>query len=347
MSSKGHRPTAEKIRIFRSLFSGLSEVYGTYDPSSGRSMQVKAPVTDQVILAHLTGRRPYGVYLLVNDRTQAIAADFDTKDPSPAKEFVSRTSAYGIPAYIERSKSKGHHAWIFFQEESVLALKARKVVTHILREADQAQTEVFPKQDRLDTTVQYGNFINAPLFGTLVPHGKTVFVHPETLDPYPDQWTLLESVHRVSETALDSIIQTNKINTATAEPAPSPNFSSESKGSFGLPPCAQKILRDGVTQYQRVSCFRLAVHLKRIGLPYDTAIAVLKTWALKNRPQDGKTIIEESEILSQTSYAYERTYSGCGCTSLAIQPFCDPHCRINQVRTGRAAMSARNDKAGP
>jgi hypothetical protein len=337
MLNKDPRPTAEKIRIFRSLFSGLDEVYGTYDLHSGRSMQVKAAVTEEVILAHLSGRRPYGVYLLMNDRTRAIAADFDTKDPFPAKEFVSRATGYEIPAYIECSKSKGYHAWIFFQEEGVQALKARKVVSHILGEVDHPQTEIFPKQDRLDNTVQYGNFINAPLFGTLVPLGKTVFVHPETLEPYADQWSLLESVHRVSETVLDTIIETNRLDTVTIEQAPLPSPSSENKGTFGLPPCARKILRDGVTRYQRVSCFRLAIHLKRIGLPYDTAIAVLKTWALKNRPQDGKSIIEETEIISQTSCAYECSYSGCGCSSLAIQPFCDPRCPVKQWEKERNA----------
>ena len=31
----------EKIRLFQSFFSGLSHVYGTYDPASGRTWQVK------------------------------------------------------------------------------------------------------------------------------------------------------------------------------------------------------------------------------------------------------------------------------------------------------------------
>jgi len=60
---------------------------------------------------------------------------------------------------------------------------------------------------------------------------------------------------------------------------------------FGLPPCARKILAEGVSAYQRVSCFRLAVHLKRNGIPYDLVVAVLKAWAKKNRPADGKGVI--------------------------------------------------------
>jgi hypothetical protein len=92
------------------------------------------------------------------------------------------------------------------------------------------------------------------------------------------------------------------------------------------------MLRNGVSQYQRVSCFRLAVHLRRLGLPFDVAVAALKTWALKNRPANGKGVIRDPEILSQTSYAYEHSYVGYGCESAAIKPFCDSSCSAKQWR---------------
>ena len=81
------------VALFRSLFSGLSHVYGTYDPRTGRVFQVKEPVTDDVIGAHLNGNRPYGVYLLVKDRTRAVGADFDEDDLWAPKEFVAAARA--------------------------------------------------------------------------------------------------------------------------------------------------------------------------------------------------------------------------------------------------------------
>ena len=66
------RDNHHKVRLFRRFFSGLRHVYGTYDPGTGRSWQVKAEVTDQVILEHLTGRRSYGVYLLTDDADRTI-----------------------------------------------------------------------------------------------------------------------------------------------------------------------------------------------------------------------------------------------------------------------------------
>jgi hypothetical protein len=65
------------------------------------------------MLNHLLGRKPYGVYLLTDDVTRAIVADFDLEEPEPAAHFARQADHYGIQAYIERSKRKGWHAWIF------------------------------------------------------------------------------------------------------------------------------------------------------------------------------------------------------------------------------------------
>ena len=71
------RKTADKIDLFRRTFRGRTDVYGTYDLRTGRVRQVKKSVTRDVILAHLRGEAPYGVYLLIDDRTHAVVADFD------------------------------------------------------------------------------------------------------------------------------------------------------------------------------------------------------------------------------------------------------------------------------
>ena len=257
--------TVKDVKMYKSLFSGRTDVYGTYDPRSGQSWTVKAPVTDTVILDHLTGRKPYGVFLLVKNKIRAIAVDFDTHDRLPPYNFVKQAEHYDLEAYIETSKSKGHHVWMFFDEKGVLAFKARLVVRNILDDIEQPDTEVFPKQDELDSHVRYGNWINAPLFGRLAPKGKTVFVDYKTFKPFPNQWDFLEFIERHDESVLDEIIETNNL---SAEPEDKPqthNTPTQELNSYSLPPCARIILKDGVSQYQRVSCFRLAVHLKMTG----------------------------------------------------------------------------------
>jgi hypothetical protein len=276
---------------------------------------------------------------LIKDRTRAIAIDFDSENRLTVVEFVAKAQGYGISAYIERSKSKGYHAWIFFEEQGVLAAKARLVLHHVLSEIGEPAAEIFPKHDALDSNVQYGNFINAPLFGPLVRQGKTVFVDLMSFSPYPDQWALLESVHRLNESILDDLIEMNDLSSAPTYGDLSPNPGTGSSRR-GLPICAQKMLRNGVSQYQRISCFRLAVNLKKLGLPFDMAVAALKTWALKNRPTNGKGIIQDSEIVSQTSYAYNKPYAGYGCDSEAMKPYCEPSCPVNQWRKNHVTISS-------
>ena len=256
MADKYKINTYQMVNIFRSLFSGHPDAYGTYDLATGRARVEKARVTDNVIRAHLSGKQPYGVFLLVKDRTRAIAVDFDTKNRMPPADFVFRSKHYGISAYIERSKSKGYHCWIFFDELGALARKARLVVNHILEDIEEPDVEVFPKQDALDANVRFGNFINAPLFGRLAAKGKTVFIDPKTFKPYPDQWEVLGSVNRASESTLDEIIDLNNLSIPPSYHFTSCGSEKGNKGRFNLPPCARKILHDGVSQYQRVSCFR-------------------------------------------------------------------------------------------
>jgi len=253
--------------------------------------------------------------------------------------YVAGARHYAMSAYIERSKSKGYHAWIFF-EKPVSAYKARLVAKKILDDIGKPQTEIFPKQDVLTDGVLYGNFINAPLFGALVPKGRTVFVDQD--DPsavYPDQWQLLETVRGVPELRLDAIIESCKLEeqgTVGKESQSANHAESNSDVSpFGLPPCARRMLAEGVSSFQRVSCFRLAVQLKRNGMPYDLALITLKAWAQKNQPQENKRIITDEEIEYQTRCAFENTYRSIGCESPAVDTYCDRSCPLYAYTKGK------------
>ncbi len=339
------RTTREKVEIFRACFAGLPDVYGTYDLRTDQVRQVKQPVSHDVILRHLQGRQPYGVYLLVGDQTRAVAGDFDEEDTFPPLEFVRQAGQYGIKAYVERSKCKGWHAWIFTELPGVSAVKARLLVKAILDDIGKPSTEIFPKQDRLNGPTSYGNFINAPLFGGLVPKGRTVFVDPDDgFRPYPDQWDFLKSIQRVPESLLDDIIEINSLislgnDSTDSKPAPVPR---DGNFTFGLPPCAQAMLTEGVAEHQRVACFRLALHLKKAGFPQDIAIVALQAWAEKNRPKNDKRIITDAEILEQTRCAYTKNYHGCGCEEAAIMPYCNPDCPLKCNANVKSSREVRN-----
>ena len=336
------RSTAEKIKIFKSPFMGLREVYGTYDTRTGRVRQVKEPVTDEVIRAHLTGKQSYGVYLLTGDKTGALAVDFDEDELCLPVAFVAGARRYDMSAYIERSKSKGYHVWIFFEQGGVLAAKARLVARKILADMGKPATEVFPKQDALVDGISYGNFVHAPLFGAIVPKERSVFADPaEPTKVYPDQWELLERVQRVPEVRLDAIIRSCNLmpeRRTGHKQQSNPRSESDDKTSpFGLPPCARRMLAEGVTSHQRVSCFRLAVHLKRNGMPYDLAVVTLKAWARKNQPANGKRIITDTEITYQAKYAFENSYRSFGCEDPTIAAYCDNNCPLYPYTVGKTS----------
>ena len=190
----------------------------------------------------------------------------------------------------------------------------------------------------LDEHTSYGNFINAPLFGALVPRGRTVFVHPaKPRQPYPDQWELLSGVQRIEEAKLDGVIRSCDLAQPgrpeqVCDAAGSSNGADELMKSFGLPPCAQRMLAEGVRELQRVSCFRLAVDLKRAGIPFDLAVTLLQAWTRKNRPQNGKRILTGKEVQEQAEDAYEKPYRSCGCNDPAVTPYCDQRCPLHAAR---------------
>jgi len=314
--------TKKHIELFQSLFYGQTNIYGTYNPKSGKSWQVKQPVTDEVINKHLEGIQPFGVYLLTKDKTSSVVADFDDPNGNPPRDLYIIAKHCGLNLYIEISKSKGYHSWIFF-EEPVPAYKARLVMKYMLNEIEMFDIEIFPKQNTLNHSL-FGNFINTPLFGKSINQDKTVFIDIEKgLHPYKNQWELLSNIRRANESILNEIIETNELK----KPTPQKSTLKNNNFSYGLLPCAKKMLQ-GVTTNQRVIAFRLAIHLKKLGFPYQTTIDAIKTWSLKNKPKNSKNRIRYEEIESQVQSAYEHQYNSYGCNDSIITPYCDLSCPI-------------------
>lgn len=335
------RSTMEKLSLFRRCFIGRKDVYGTYDPATGRVRQVKGPVTDAVLKDHLRGKTPYGFYMLMGDRTTVAVADFDDGSTLPPLEFINIARQLGLPVYLERSKSKGYHVWMFGGETGVLARAVRLTFSAILRQVGQPDVEIFPKQDRIDST-SYGNFINAPFFYHSVLEQRTVFLD-DRLEPYPDQWEFLSTAQLVSPDTLDQALR--QVGAAALSPDVHEKQGGSSNGrptvlsTFGLRPCAQRMLREGVTANQRVACFRLAIQLRKAGLPEDCAYVSLEKWAARNHPHDGRTVLNPDEIKAQVKSAYgAKQYHGCGCQTEVMRLFCDPDCSL---RTGRKSDQAR------
>ena len=242
----------EKIKLFQSLFKGREDVFARrwysdtskksgYQPVCKREWDREfcdkrkykcsecpnrqfASLTDEYVYNHLAGkddlgRDVVGVYPIMGDNTcNFLCTDFDDKScehgyQTDVLAFVFVCKEWGIPCYIERSRSgNGAHVWIFF-EAPIAATKARNLGKTILSEAMNKDARIsfnsydrfFPNQDTLPEG-GFGNLVALPLQGKARRNGNSIFVDEE-FQPYTDQWELLLNVLKIDESKITSIIQ--------------------------------------------------------------------------------------------------------------------------------------------
>jgi hypothetical protein len=172
------------------LFSGFDLAYGTDE--GGCRWQ---PLTDELAERHLSGEEMIGVYPIVydpymnhggpasfgTDRKYADmqpelwmckwgAMDIDEGEDSVvlAQNAATILWAQDIRAWVERSRSKGCHVWVFAQEWVEAAIM-RKALMAALQLTGAPYDAVFPKQDSLDGPP--GNYMRLP-YGGKRPAGR-------------------------------------------------------------------------------------------------------------------------------------------------------------------------------
>jgi superfamily II DNA or RNA helicase len=234
---------AEKIALFRGLFRGRDDVFAKLwvNPRTGRRgyapacsnewvrdvcekprvkcsdcpNQAFVPMSNQIVLDHLQGRHVIGVYPLLEDDTcWFLAADFDQESwTDDVAAFVETSSAIGLPAAVERSRSgNGAHVWFFFAAP-VAAATARRMGCYLITEAMSRRHQIamasydrlFPHQDTLPRG-GFGNLIALPLQHEARERGNSVFVD-DRLAPHADQWAYLASLQRIAPKTVNAIAQ--------------------------------------------------------------------------------------------------------------------------------------------
>jgi hypothetical protein len=250
---RGYRPlkieapvpqtSAEKVKLFRSLFRGRMDVFPTRFVSkrTGKSGYAPAcrnkfvrgvcelpkikcgecrnqpfiPFDDAAVVGHLTGRHVMGVYPLLEDETcWFLAVDFDKGTwAGDVIAFRETCRLVGLPAAVERSRSgDGAHVWFFFSSP-VAASTARKMGCYLFTETMSRRHELsmesydrlFPNQDTMPRG-GFGNLIALPLQHGPRASGNSAFVD-ESLRVYPDdqQWSYLASMPRIDAATVEMI----------------------------------------------------------------------------------------------------------------------------------------------
>ncbi len=183
---------SDQVKTLLSLFVGRDDAYGL---GSRSPVTVREPLTDSLICDHLKGLKRIGAFLIGKDNTVKTGCiDLDRDNKNELQKIVAALIENNFFPYLERSKSKGYHVWIFF-DEPIKAATVRKVLSRILKKAGIDGIEVFPKQDELNPDNGLGNYVFLPEQGDSVKKERTVFVN-FNFEPFPDQWEHLSKVYR-------------------------------------------------------------------------------------------------------------------------------------------------------
>jgi superfamily II DNA or RNA helicase len=289
--------SGEKIKLFRALFTGREDVYAVFwfnerigkkgyspaceDPWSTRNGKAKQylPLTDKVILSHLTGEQIVGVYPLLKDDTcWFLACDFDKQGWAlDALAFLNICKDHGVPAYLERSRSgNGGHVWIFFSAP-IPATSARQLGIRLLKETMVIRAEMdlasydrfFPSQDYLPRA-GFGNLIALPLQKKCRALGNTEFldVDQSELRPWPDQWSFLSEIKRLGPSQVEALLE--KIPPVSVGPGHSRAVSASVRQRYPAPK-------------QIHSALGAALSIEKSGIP-PWLLAQMKQLALLHNP---------------------------------------------------------------
>lgn len=233
----------EKIELYQSLFRGREDIFARrwekgdksgYSPAYSfnwnefnihraqggtlKDFENKTPIplTNTVVRQHLLGQVVAGIYPILEDNTSYfLAADFDHANwLEDCKNYQVEMKKLGLNAYIEQSRSgNGGHAWTFFAEaypchkSRAIGLEvARKVLDLSVFDKEASFDRLFPSQDVI-TKNGLGNLIALPFQGGSVKDGNTVFIDPNTNEPFDDQYEVLKNMKHHSLDELEVAYQ--------------------------------------------------------------------------------------------------------------------------------------------
>jgi len=152
------------IDNFVTLFRGRGDCYGSDDGGC-----VRKPLERQTFVDHLEGRSGIGVYPAVPSSTPFCVwgcSDIDVEDLPSARLLQRTLKTAGVMSWVERSRSKGYHVWVF-AEDRVPAEDMRRMLLAAHQVADYPAREVNPKQSDVSAH-KVGNYVRLPYLGGLV-----------------------------------------------------------------------------------------------------------------------------------------------------------------------------------
>lgn len=314
------------IKEFAGLFRGRPDIYGLVE---GRS--VKEPVTEELYRLHLEGKNSLGIYPLLDDgKCYFAAVDLDIKDFPKILSVRNGLLEVGVKSYICQSKSKGFHLFLFADENGWVAKNVREMLLRLLHKLNFA-AEVFPKQDKLDDVIKYGNYINLPNFGDTRP-----FLSAEQI-PVPIEQAL-QLIQRNSQTEIEKAEnQLPPIPRINIPVKPTKRKTNNRKTRTKSPPCVEKLLEGVESGMRDEAAFALARHYLDQGASHDEVLARLLVWDARNKPPIGDMRVLQTKVES-AQHGYE-----FGCKSITDSLLSGACADINNCLWLKEALTFEDD----
>ena len=266
----------QTLEQFKRIFRGRGDVWGH---DEGRC--VKEKLTDDHWADHLSGRAGIGIYPAVPTPARSVVCawgctDIDTNDLEATRLLQSTLRVAGIPAYVERSRSKGYHIWVF-ADKPVSAQSMRNMQLAAHQVADMRPIEVNPKQTDVSAH-KYGNYVRLPYVGGIDSTPERRVIIDDTDTPVPLQ-TFLDTVQFADPARIDMLAEmyqppvTTQVTWDVTDPS-----SDLAEGLRTVSPLGYVIWRDGVLEGRDRSSTlaRLAYICAESGMPPSAATMVVK-----------------------------------------------------------------------
>lgn len=147
----------ERLTILARLCIGRRDDYAR-QVETGRYVRVGAPLSREVLRAHLLGVQTIGTYV-IDEGGNCRFAVFDADSPSGLVDLLAvqrDLASSGVASYLEGSR-RGGHLWVFFS-----ALMSARLVRRWLVPLCPSDVEFYPKRDWA-TWDEPGSLMRVPL----------------------------------------------------------------------------------------------------------------------------------------------------------------------------------------
>ena len=160
--------------MFEKIFKGLERAHGvTYvdkkgvdgQKIKGKSFVQRQDVTQKMWADHLQGLEPSLGIIPINDENNCKwgCVDIDSYAGFDHKKLINKIKHLQLPLLVFRSKSGGAHVFLFTTVPVEAKLMRDKLLS-ISAVLGYGGSEVFPKQIKLKSKEDTGNFLNLPYF---------------------------------------------------------------------------------------------------------------------------------------------------------------------------------------